>query len=69
MHLLDGSCSDALAERLGWVVPPPSNVIAGQLFTLGKMYPQVSSMCGRKADACLLDESVTASILHQIEPS
>lgn len=41
MHLLDGSCSDALAERLGWVVPPPSNVIAGQLFTLGKMYPQV----------------------------
>ena len=33
------------------MAPPPSNVIAGQLFTLGKMYPQVSSMCGRQAEA------------------
>ena len=51
MHLLDGTCSDALAERLGWMAPPPSNVIAGQLFTLGKMYPQVSSLCGWEAEA------------------
>ena len=41
LALLDGACSAALEQRLGWSQPVPANVVAVQLLALSSQHAQV----------------------------
>ena len=41
LGLLDGSCSEALEQRLGWTQPVAANVAAVQLLALSSQHAQV----------------------------
>ena len=49
MRILDGECSDALAERLGWQEPVEPVNLAAQLLELGKLHSEVSGARGGAA--------------------
>ena len=45
-RILDGECSYALAQRLGWLQPIPLTHLAAQLLELGKMHAKACHLYG-----------------------
>jgi hypothetical protein len=41
MYILDGTCSEALAGRMGWDQPVQAQILACQLLKLSEMHPEV----------------------------